>query len=407
MNTTLTKRIAEAGQRVRWAKRVGLYPYLRIAEDAVGPRVRYDGREVLMFGSNDYLGLARDSRVQEKAVEAIRRFGTGRGGAALVCGYTTLHRELEGRLAAFLQREACLLFPSGYQANVGCISALARRGDWVLCDRLSHASIIDGAVLSGARLKRFDHNDPEDLRRLLADTGSCHSVVAVDGVYSMQGDLAPLLELAAVSSEFDAFLIVDDAHGFGVLGRNGRGTAEHLGCERSVDLVTGAMSKALATTGGFAVGDRKVIEYLRHEARAALFSAAAPVANIATALAALAIIEREPERRCRALAMADRFREALRTVGLAVMGQESPIVSILIGDTPKAARLAKRLFESGLFAIPVFAPAVPAGQELIRMHVTAAHTDEDVAQALDIFERCTVVFEAEGEYQREAVLSQP
>ena len=406
MNAILTKRIAEAGQRVRWARRVGIYPYFRVAEGAVGPRMHYGGREILMFGSNDYLGLARDPGVRDRATEAIQRFGTGRGGAALVCGYTALHRGLEERLAVFLNREACLLFPSGYQANVGCISALARRGDWVLCDRLSHASIIDGAVLSGARVKRFDHNNVRDLQRLLAEAGPCHTLAMVDGVYSMHGDLAPLPELAIATSQANAFLIVDDAHGLGVLGRNGRGTAEYFGCEGSVDLLTGAMSKALATTGGFAVGDREVIEYLRHEARPGLFSAAAPAANIATALAALDIIDEEPERRERVLAMADRLREALRTVGLTVTGKESPIVSIHIGDTPKTARLAKRLFESGLFVVPVFAPAVPPGQELIRMHVTAAHTDKDIAQAIDIFERCRDTTQADLATQSEAKLSQ-
>ncbi len=389
VNHPIANKIAESQsiQLTRRLRRAGLYPYFRATESAIGPHMMYEGREILMFGSNDYLGMVNHPRVKEKAIEAIQKFGTGQGGAPIVCGRMTLHAQLEERLAGFLDREACTLFSSGYQANVGTITSLAQRGDCVICDRLSHASIIDGAALSGARLKRFAHNDVQDLQAKLREAGPVHKVVVVDGVYSMNGDLAPLVDITSAASTAGGFVIVDDAHGLGVLGANGRGTAEHFDCESSVDLITGAMSKSLATAGGFAAGTKELIEYIKHHARAGMFSAACPAANVATALAALDIIEQEPERRHRVLEMAQQLRASLEGMGFAAMGNGSPIVSIHIGDTNMAFRLAKRLFDEGLFAIPVVSPGVAPGMELIRLHATAVHLEEDVQQALNIFSK--------------------
>ena len=390
---------------IRMAKAIGLYPCLEAVEGMAGPRVEYKGREYLMFGSNDYLGLAQDPRVKEAAIRAIGRFGTGRGGAPLICGYTTLHTQLEERLSEFFKREACVLFASGYHANVGCVSALTRKADSLICDADCHASIRDGSAMSNAHVAFFRHNDVEALSAVLDDVDSVHKVVIVGGVYSMQGDLAPLPEMIEITSQADAFLIVDDAHGLGVIGRNGRGTPEHFDCEDSVDLLVGTMSKSLATTGGFAVGDENVIEYIRHQARSGIFSASSTPANVAAALAALQIVEAEPQRRDHLLTMSRMLRDGLQDASHIVLGHGSAIVSIHIGDMWRTLKASKVLFESGLITIPVIPPGVPAGHELIRMHVTAAHTEEDIATALNVFEQCADAFETDTASQ-ESVASE-
>jgi len=374
--------MSELEQRIRLHKAEGLYPYWRIAESGVGPRVRYEGRHIVMLGSNDYLALSNDWRVTAAGARALRDFGAGQGGSPLVCGYTTLHARLEERLGRFMGRDACMLFATGYQANVGALAALSGRGDCVLCDSFVHASIVDGATLSRARLKRFRHNDSDHLRQLLRHAGSARTLVVVDGVYSMLGDLAALPEIGRIAREAGALLIIDDSHGFGLLGRDGRGTCEFLACEDYVDLITVSMSKALATTGGFVLGDADTIDCLRHNARAGIFSASGTPSSIATALVALDIIESEPWRRSHALNMAERVRGALRYGGLTVHGEHSAIVSVPVGDEAATLRTARELFDAGILAVPAVYPAVPRGSELLRFHFTAAHTAVEEAEAI-------------------------
>ena len=394
MNECFARRVSGFLDMVNWAKEHELFPCLEAVEGVIGPHTSYRGRDLLMFASNDYLGLAHDPRVVERAAEAMRKFGTGRGGAPLVCGHTELHKELERELAHFLGGEACVLFPSGYQANVGCVSALTRKADCVIADEICHASIHDGLLVSHASVRLFPHNNLEMLRDCLVASKSAHKVIVVDGVYSMHGNLAPLPDLLLLAREHDAFLIIDDAHGIGTVGPNGRGTAEHFGCEDEIDLISGTMSKSLASAGGFAVGDAGVIDYIRHQARAVVFSASPPPANVGAALAALEILRSEPQRRERTQAMADRMRGALREMGLNTLGDGTPIVPIMIGNRLRTGLGYRRLFEAGLISIPVISPGVPAGQELLRMHVTAAHTDRDIDRAIDIFEQCLDVFGA-------------
>lgn len=370
------------------AKNVGVYPYYRIAQCGNRPRARFGAQEVLSFASSDYLGLASDPRVKEAASHAVSTFGTGMGGSAMVCGYTDLHCELEGSLAKFVGRESCMLFPSGYHANVGALPALAGRRDTVVCDRRVHASLVDGAILSGARLKRFHHNDVRHLHNILRGDCARHRMVVVDGVYSMEGDVAPVQEILTVCKSAKAFLVVDDSHGFGVLGSNGRGTCAEVGCIDSVGLISVAMSKSLATAGGCVLGDRETVEYLRHAARAAIFSASMPAANVAAALAALRIIETEDWRRQHVISLANTLRCGVCDAGLVPLGSETPIVSFHVGGTIQTITFADELFKAGLFAVPVFPPAVATGHEMIRMHVTAAHTLYDIQEAIDVIKRC-------------------
>ncbi len=384
---SFTKRIKGFLEVVAWAHKRELWPDSGPTRGPIATRFKYNGRDLLFFSSNDYLSLARDPRIVDAAIQAIREFGTGRGGAPLVCGYTRLHYQLEEELADFIGREACVLFPSGYQANVGVLSALTRRKDMIFTDEVAHASIHDGLLASRAESMIFRHSNVSHLASLLADSQAKHKIVIVDGVYSMQGDLPPLGKLALLCRRYEAMLLVDDAHAIGTIGKGGRGTASHLGLEGEVDLIIGTMSKSLAATGGFALGDKDVIEYIRYQARANVFSAAAPPANIAAALAALDVLRREPQLLTHLREMSQRFRQGLRHSGMLVMGDDSAIVSVHVGDVVKTGLLAKNLLAGGLHTIPVISPGVPAGQELIRMHVNVAHTREDIDRAIAIFSK--------------------
>jgi len=368
------------------AMRDGLYPYfLALAENA-GPEVVLDGRRLVMAGSNNYLGLTADPRVREAAVAAIRRHGTSCTGSRFMNGTLALHEELEGRMARFLGRAAAACFTTGFQACQGVLSALVGRGDHVLLDKEAHASLYDGARLSLGRLRRFAHNDMAALATWLADAprSGGERLVATDGVFSMSGDLAPVPELSGLCRRHGAWLILDDAHGIGVMG-GGRGTAAHFGLCGAADLTVGTFSKAFASLGGFVAGEEAVIHYLKHHARSMIFSAAMPPANAAAALAALSIIEAEPEWIAALHRNAGRLRHDLAGLGLEVGGGASPIVPVIVGERTLAVAAARALRDEGVLVTQVLPPAVAPRRCLLRASAMATHAEAHLDRITEAF----------------------
>ncbi len=363
----------------------GYYPYFRRIESAQEPEVIVDGRKMIMIGSNNYLGLATHPKVKEAARKALDRYGTSCAGSRFLNGTLDLHEELERKIAAFKRKEAALVFSTGFQTNLGVISALVGKGDVVITDRWDHASILDGCRLSYGRTQRFRHNDMEDLERVLASTQAKGKLIVVDGVFSMEGDLANLPAIVELAKKYGARIMVDDAHATGVLGPNGRGTAEHFGLEDEVDLIMGTCSKALASIGGFIAGKEVVIHYLKHYARSMIFSASLPPPAIAAISAALDIIQEEPERRERLWAHATKMREGLRSMGYDTGKSETPIIPVIVGDDRKAFELWRLLHENDIFANPAVSPAVPKGRALIRTSYMATHTTEQLDCVLEVF----------------------
>jgi 8-amino-7-oxononanoate synthase len=371
-------------------KSKGIYPYFKALESEQAPEVVINGKRFIMFGSNNYLGLANDPRMKKAAIEAIEKFGTGVAGSRFLNGNTVLHEELEEKLARFKRRERALIYATGYQMNVGVVSSLAGPGDVVIVDKLDHASIIDGCRMSGAEIKRFKHNDLNDLERILkvVDRNKAKLVI-VDGVFSMEGDIAPLPEISKLCKKYGARLIVDDAHATGVLGRTGRGTCEYFGLENGeVDLVVGTCSKSFASVGGFVVGDKKVIDYIQHVSRSMIFSAALPPACVASISKAIDIIESEPQRIKQLWDNSKYLLKRLKEIGCNIGPTQTPIIPVLIGDNEKTFMLWRMLFDNGVFSNPVISPAVPPKRTLIRVVVTATHTKEQLDRALNIFEYC-------------------
>lgn len=366
----------------------GLYPYFRALDSGQDPVVRVDGRDVVMLGSNNYLGLASHFEVKRAAAEAAQRYGAGCAGSPLLNGTLRLHVELEERLAAFLRREAALVFATGFQANLGALSSLLGRSDVAYLDRLDHACILDGCRLGFGKARKFRHNDVKDLERKLSDTPSGRGkLIVVDGVFSMEGDLANLPALVRAKRRYGARLMVDDAHGIGVLGAHGRGTAEHFGLEEEVDLLMGTFSKALATVGGFIAGSRPIVDWVRHRARALIFSASLPPASAAAALRALDVVEREPERRVRLRESSGYMKRELQTLGFDTRQSAGPVVPVRLGDEGAAFRMAAGLLEEGVFVNPVIPPAVPPGDSMLRTSYMATHTRGHLDRALEAFAR--------------------
>jgi 8-amino-7-oxononanoate synthase len=375
----------EEAERVRQA---GVYTFFRVVGSAQDPEVTIDGRRMVMLGSNNYLGLTNDPRVKEAAIEAIRRYGSGSAGSRFLNGTLDLHVRLESRLAEFTRQEAAITFSTGFQVNLGVISCLVGKGDSVYLDKQDHACIIDGARLSFGDVRKFRHNDPADLRRQMRNDGAAKGrFIVVDGVFSMEGDIAPLPDLVAAAREFNAGLMVDDAHGIGVLGKTGRGTAEHFGLEDEVDLIMGTFSKSMASVGGFVAGKAKVIEYIKHRARTLIFSAAPPPASVAAALATVDIMEQEPERRARLWENTRFFVEGLKSLGLDTGGSETAVVPVVVGEDLPTLKMVKRLHEEGIFVNCVISPATPPGRALIRTSLMATHTQEQLSRALDAIEK--------------------
>jgi 8-amino-7-oxononanoate synthase len=365
----------------------GIYPYFRVIESAQDPEVLISGRRMIMVGSNNYLGLTNHPKVKEAAIDAIKKFGSGCAGSRFLNGTLNIHVELEEKLARFIRKEAALVFSTGFQVNLGVISALAGRDDIVIIDKMDHASIIDGCRLSYGEVNKFRHNDMADLERLLEQNDGHGKLIVVDGVFSMEGDVVNLPEVVRLARAHGARLMVDDAHGIGVLGRTGRGTAEHFGLEDEVDLIMGTYSKALASIGGFIAGSEEVIHYIKHSARSLIFSASPPPASIAAVSAAIDIIESEPERIERLWQNTRKMLSGFKSLGFEIGPSETPIIPVLVGDNIMAFKMAMLLQEEGVFANVVVSPAVPDGKALIRTSYMATHTDEQLDKVLTSFEK--------------------
>lgn len=363
----------------------GLYPYFIPMTESEGTEAVFRGHRLIMCGSNNYLGLTTDPRVRQAAIDAVKRFGTSCTGSRFLNGTLELHEQLEHELAEYVGKPAALVFSTGMQANLGAISALISRSDVVILDKDDHASIVDGARLGWGEVKRFRHNDFNDLERILAGLpDNAGRLVVVDGLYSMGGDIVPLPELAPLCKKYGARLMLDDAHALGVLG-GGRGTAAHFGMTDEVDIIMSTFSKSFASLGGFVAGDETVMHYIKHHARALIFSASISPANAAAALAALHIMRDEPERVTRLAQIAEKMRKGYRELGFNIGNSTTPIIPIIIGDDTKVLLFWKALFENGVFVNPVLSPAVPQGMQLLRTSYMATHTDEQLDRVLEIF----------------------
>lgn len=372
-------------QRAREAIEGGYYPYFIPLDENEGTEVTYRGHRLIMIGSNNYLGLTTDPRVQEAAVAATRLYGTSCTGSRFLNGTLSLHHELENELADFLGKEAALVFSTGFQANLGIISSLVGRHETVITDREDHASIVDGCRLGLGQVRRCRHNDAAHFGEEIGNAGEEGALVVVEGVYSMSGEISPLPEIIGHCKRMGARLIVDDAHSIGVLGQ-GRGTAEHFGITDKVDLISGTFSKSLASLGGFVAGDDQVIHYLKHFSRSLIFSASMPASNAAAALAALRILREEPERVQRVAGIGCRMRDELHAMGFNVGPTKTPIVPIILGDEATTLMMWRGLFDAGVFTNPVLPPAVPDNQARLRTSYMATHTDVQLTRVLEIFQ---------------------
>jgi 8-amino-7-oxononanoate synthase len=371
-------------------KQADLYPYFRPIEKTEGSQAVMNGSEVVMAGSNNYLGLTNDPRVQEAAREAITKYGTGCTGSRFLNGTLDLHLELEERLAEFMGKEKAVVFSTGYMTNEGVIEAVAGRRDIIFSDKDNHACIVAGTKTSLADTKRYRHNDLDHLRQMLEqaeDQPHEGKLIATDGVFSMSGKIAQVPELVEIADEYNAALMLDDAHAIGVIGPDGTGSAATFGLKDEVDLITGTFSKSFASLGGFAVGDRDVIEYIRHESSPHIFSASMPPANVATVLKALEILQNEPERLERLWEISDYMREGFRELGFDVWESETPIIPVVVGDMDQCFRFWRDLLENGVFVNAVVPPAVPKGQSLMRTSYMATHSDDELDRILDAFQK--------------------
>lgn len=363
----------------------GYYPYFIPMQGNEGSEAIFQGRRLIMCGSNNYLGLTMHPEVRQAAIDAINTFGTSCTGSRFLNGTLELHEQLEHELAEWVGKEAALVFSTGMQVNLGTISSLVDRHDVVILDREDHASIVDGARLGWGKVKRFKHNNAEDLENVLSKIDDKFGkLVVVDGLFSMEGDIAVLPEITKVCKKYGARLMVDDAHALGILG-GGRGTAAHFGLTNEVDLIMGTFSKSLASLGGFIAGDDDIIHYIKHHARSVIFSASIPPANAATALAALKVMREEPERVKRVNDIGAYMRERYQQLGFNTGGSESPIIPIYVGDDMRAAIIWKAMFEAGVYVNMVVSPAVPEGKQLLRTSYMATHTDEQLGRVLEIF----------------------
>lgn len=368
------------------AKDEGYYPYFIPIDSQPDHDVVIDGKKMIMLGSNNYLGLTADARVKEAAIKATEKYGTGCTGSRFLNGTLDIHIELEERLAEYLGQEDCICFSTGYQTNLGTISALAHRGDYVINDKLDHASILDGTFLSQGSMKRFAHNDAESLERVLSslprDAGK---MVVVDGIFSMEGDISPLPDIYPACKRHGARLMVDEAHSVGVIGPTGAGVAEHFGMSAEVDLIMGTFSKSFASLGGFIAGEKKVITYIRHNARSLIFSASIPPASVAAALKSLEIMRTEPERMEQLWRNTELMLTELPKMGFDTGTSETPVIPLHIGDDMKTIFFWQALHHAGVFVNPVLPPAVPPSKSLIRTSYMATHTEEELRRALAIF----------------------
>jgi 8-amino-7-oxononanoate synthase len=373
--------------KAREVQAAGLYPYFKPISESEDTVVVIEGQKRIMLGSNNYLGLTHHPKVLEAASRALHRYGSGCTGSRFLNGTLDLHEQLEAALAQFLGKEACLVFSTGYSANLGLISGLVGRGEVVYLDKLDHASIVDGAKMSYGETERFSHGDLASLERKIERNGGASrgAMIVVDGVYSMEGDIADVPNLVRVARKFGAALAVDDAHSLGVLGPNGDGTAAHFGMIDEVDIIGGTFSKSLASIGGFVAASENIIHFLRHNSRPLIFTAALPPANTAGVLAALEVLQQEPERRMQLWANTRRLHDGFRQLGFDIGPTETPIVPVLIGPLEKTFLFWRKLFDAGVFTNPVAPPAVPPTQCRLRTSLMATHTFDQIDFALEAF----------------------
>ncbi|MGA9117813.1 MAG: aminotransferase class I/II-fold pyridoxal phosphate-dependent enzyme [Bacteroidota bacterium] len=371
-------------------KAAGYYPYFRPIEENEGPVVTIEGHKVIMAGSNNYLGLTADPRVKEAAKKAVDKYGTGCSGSRYLTGTLDLHVELEARLAKYYGKEACLLYSTGYQTAQGIIPTLVQKGEFVVSDRDNHACIVAGNLMakgSFADFVRYKHNDMEDLGRVLSrlpkHTGK---LVVSDGVFSTSGTIVDLPNLVKAAREFNARILIDDAHATGVIGKGGRGTASHFDLEDEVDMTMGTFSKTFASLGGFVVGERDVINYLKHHAPALIFSASPTPPSVAAALAALQILESEPERIGRLIANAQKMRDGFRSMGFRIIDGQTGIVPVIIGDDTRTFIFWRKLFDSGVFVNAFISPGVPNGMQMLRTSYMATHEEKHLDRILETFQ---------------------
>lgn len=371
------------------AKALGVYPYFREIESDQDTEVIINGKKVLMFGSNSYLGLTNHPKIKEAAIAAIKKYGTGCAGSRFLNGTLDIHVELEKRLARFVGKEEAIIYSTGFQVNLGVISCLTGREDYIIWDELDHASIIEGRRLSFSTQLKFKHNDMASLEKVLK---SCPEdkvkLIVVDGVFSMEGDVANLPEIVALAKKYNAAIYVDEAHGIGVFGRQGRGTCDHFGVAQDVDLIMGTFSKSFASLGGFVATDSITANYLRHNSRSYIFSASITPASTAAVSAALDIMESEPERIEHLWEMTHYALDGFRNMGCGIGNTSTPIIPLFIRDNNKTFRITRELFDEGVFVNPVVSPAVPSDSTLIRFSLMATHTKEQLDFALDKIQKC-------------------
>ena len=369
-------------------KGMGIYPYFRAISSGQDTEVMVDGKKMIMIGSNNYLGLTSHPKVKEAALEAVKKYGSGCSGSRFLNGTLDIHEKLERKLAEFMRKEAAQVFSTGFLTNLGTIATLVNRKDHVIIDRSDHASIVDACRLSFGNVIKSKHNDMSDLKRVLSScNNNAGKLIVVDGVFSMEGDIANLPEIVNLAKQYQARVMVDDAHSIGVLGENGRGTAEHFNLEDEVDMVMGTFSKSFASLGGFLASSERVINYIKHFSRALIFSASPPPAAVAACLAALDIIENEPERRERLWQIAKKMHKEFKALGFNIGTSQTPIIPIYIGDDIKTFQFWRMLSDEGIFTNPIISPAVPPGSQLIRTSYTATHTEEQLDRVLEVFEK--------------------
>ncbi|MFH0806866.1 MAG: pyridoxal phosphate-dependent aminotransferase family protein [Elusimicrobiota bacterium] len=365
----------------------GCYPYFHKIETAQGPEVLINGEKKIICCSNNYLGITQHPKVIESAINAIKKYGTSCTGSRFLSGNTDLHEKVEKKFAKFIGKEAALLFTTGHHSNLGAISTLVTKGEYVITDKLDHASIIDGCRLSFGQMLRFRHNNMDDLERLLSKFRDTPKLIVVDGIFSMEGDICNLPEIVKLGKIYNARVMVDDAHSLGVLGKNGKGTAEHFNLEPEPDIIMVTASKSLASIGGFIVAREEVIHYIKHSARSLIFTASLPAAQVAAIDASLDIIQQEPERREKLWENTRKMLDGFKALGFNTKDSTTPIIPIHVGDNMKALQMWRLLYDEGVFCSPVISPAVPEGEAIIRTSYMAIHTDEHLDRVLNAFEK--------------------
>ncbi len=388
------EKVKEFNERLVKTKSIDKYFYLQTIESSTGPRVVINGQEMIMLASYSYLGLIEHPKIKEAAIKAINKYGTGAGGVRLLAGTTDIHKELEAKIADFKGAEDSIVFSSGYVTNLATISSLYGSGDLVIMDKLDHASIVDGCFLSGAHFRTYKHNDMENLQKILKKSSAYKNIIIIaDAVFSMDGDICNLPEIANLAEKFGASIMIDEAHSVGVLGNNGTGIESHFGLGNVVDLKMGTLSKAIPSIGGYIAGRKEIIDFLKHNARAFVFSASLPPSNVASAIAAFEVMKEESwrfenlEENCRYM------REGLQSIGFDTLKSETPILPVIIGSDDHTLDLTKFLFENKIFASPILYPAVSKNTSRIRTHLMATHTKEDIDYVIDIFKKAKERFD--------------